>query len=113
MEVGYGKRVAADVVGDEVFQKVNLGGLGFADQSVTSLSAAQAAGTDPVLPVNVNRKALKIVPPSDCTLKIGTSGAGIPLFGGVPNEFSGGDCPTNALYITGLSTGVAVTIWEA
>lgn len=85
----------------------------FTDQSVASLSAGQAAGTTEILAANANRKAVKVGPPADCTLKIGTSGAGIPLFGGVANEFSGGDCPTNALYVTGLSAGVAVTVWEA
>lgn len=97
------------------FEELRMGSAGaaFTNQSVSALTSQQAAGSSSVLPVNVNRKALKIVPPSDCTLKIGTSGAGIPLFAGVPNEFSGGDCPTNELYITGLSTGVAVTIWEA
>lgn len=90
----------------------NVGSL-FVDQSITSLSSGQAAGTSSVLAIKTDRKSLKIVPAADCTLKLGTSGLGIPLFAGVANEFSGGNCPTNALYITGLTVGASVTIWEA
>lgn len=97
------------------FEELRMGAAGsaFTDRSVGSLSAGQAAGTAEILAANPNRKALKIVPPADCTLKISNGGAGIPMFGGVANEFSGGDCPTNALYVTGLSVGVAVAVWEA
>jgi len=97
------------------FEELRMGAAGsaFTNQSVASLSAGQAAGTTEILAANANRKALKIVPPADCTLRIGATGAGIPLFGGVANEFSGGDCPTNALFVTGLTAGVAVTVWEA
>jgi hypothetical protein len=91
-----------------------LAGALFTDRSISSLSANQAAGTEAVLPGNADRIALKIVPPADCRLGI-TSGAatGTPLYGGVENTFDGLGCPTNALYIGGLTTGAAVLIWEA
>ncbi len=83
--------------------------------SIPSLTANQAAGTAPILAANPNRTAIKIVPPADCLLRVVSGGSGvggIPLFGGVPNDFSGQDCPMGALYITGLATGAALTIWE-
>lgn len=83
--------------------------------SIASMSAGQAAGTATILAANDDRTAIKIVPPSDCFLRVVSGGSGvggIPLFGGVPNEFSGHDCPMGALYITGLATGAALTIWE-
>ncbi|PHP21359.1 hypothetical protein CG471_01970 [Sphingobium sp. IP1] len=86
----------------------------YTDVSVASLSAGQAAGTTSVIAANAARKGIKIIPPSDCILKI-VSGAtgGVPLFGGVANDFSGPECPINALYLSGLLLGAAVTIWEA
>lgn len=98
------------------FEELRMGAAGsnFASQSIASLSAGQAAGTSAILAANANRTAIKIVPPADCTLAIASGASvGIPLFGGVANEFSGGDCPTNALYVTGLTAGAAITIWEA
>lgn len=83
--------------------------------SIASLSSGQAAGTTAILAANPDRTAIKIVPPADCLLRVTSGGSGvggIPLFGGVPNEFSGHDCPMGALYITGLATGAALTIWE-
>lgn len=86
----------------------------FTDRSIASLSSGQAAGTSSIIGANANRTALKIVPPVDCTLLISSSVAtGIPLFGGVSNDLSGSDCPTNTLYLRGLTTGAAVSIWEA
>ena len=83
--------------------------------SIASLSANQAAGTAAVLAANDSRTAIKIVPPVDCLLRVVSGGSGvggIPLFGGVSNDFSGHDCPMGALYVTGLSAGTALTIWE-
>lgn len=84
------------------------------DVSIASISSTQASATDPVLASNVDRRVLMINPLADCTLRI-TAGAGRgwPLYGGVPNSISGEECPTNALYISGLATGAALTIWEA
>lgn len=81
----------------------------YADRSVSSYAAAT-----PVVAENSSRRILKIVPPADCLLTL-TSGAafGEPLYGGVANTFEGNECPANALYITGLTAGVAITIWEA
>ena len=83
--------------------------------SIPALSAGQADGTAPILAANDDRTAIKIVPPADCFLRVVSGGSGvggIPLFGGVSNDFSGHDCPMGALYITGLSAGAALTIWE-
>lgn len=88
--------------------------LSYTDQTVASLSSGQAAGTSAILGVSAARKALVIVPPADCTLTL-VSGAttGIPLYAGIPNTFIGAECPSNALFILGLTTGQSVTMWEA
>lgn len=89
-------------------------GLAYADHSVSSLSAGQAAGTTTVLAANSARKALMINPPADCFLAIaGGATAGWPLFANVPNLISGQECPSNALFVVGLSTAAILTIWEA
>lgn len=89
-------------------------GSGFTDASIPSLSAGQAAGTTAILAANTSRTALKIVPPADCTLTISAaSTVGIPLYGGVENTFEGGSCPTNDLFVRGLSVSAALTIWES
>lgn len=87
------------------------------DKSIAALSTAQATGTNPVVTVTdgMVRKSLKIIPPTDCLLRLVSAGSGVggvPLFGGIANEFSGPDCPAGPLYITGLPTGAALTIWE-
>lgn len=86
----------------------------YADRSVTSLSSGQAAATTPLLAANASRQALMIVPPIDCTLTLISGGStGQPLYGGVANRMLGQECPSNDLYISGLSAGASVTIWEA
>lgn len=90
-------------------------GLEWVDVTIASLSSGQAAGVAAVLSGNADRKGLMINPPVDCLLKIATAddAGGWPLYGGVPNSIVGQSCPTNALYLTGLSAGQAVAIWEA
>lgn len=83
---------------------------------VVTLTSGQAAGTDPVVGqlITGGRSAVKIVPPADCKMAITASAtAGIPLYGGVENKFVGSSCPTNPLYIIGLSAGALVLVWEA
>jgi hypothetical protein len=82
----------------------------YTDVSVASLSAGQAAGTTAVIAANPNRELVKIVPPADCVVRITSGGVGgIPIFADVAN-----DIPlANALFITGLAAGDAVTILEA
>ncbi|GGO95075.1 hypothetical protein [Stakelama pacifica] len=87
----------------------------YADRSIAALTAGQAAGTSAILSPHSRgtRRALMIVPPSDCVLTI-ASGAetGVPLFGNLPNRVSGSDCPANELFVSGLAEGDALTIWE-
>lgn len=85
-------------------------GLTYTDASIPSLSANQVAGTTSILAANAARKALVINPPADCGLSLTAGGPVIwPLFGGVPNSFSGQDCPKNALFLTtGLTAGQAL-----
>lgn len=84
---------------------VTLAGLPYTDATISSLTANQAAGTDPILVANTARKALVINPPAGCGLSLSAGGPVIwPLFANVPNSFSGSDCPTGALYLT---TGLA------
>lgn len=86
----------------------------YVDKTVPAIAASQASGTSAVIGVNAARKAVVIVPPADCTLCI-ASGAtsGVPLYGGIPNSFVGSECPANALFISGLTAGQSVVIWEA
>lgn len=77
-----------------------------------TLSAEQAAATAPLLARNDLRRVLVVVPPADAFLRIGSTDS-YPLYAGVPNEFEGARCPTNALYVTELSEGDALTIWES
>jgi len=86
----------------------------FADQTVASLSAQQAAGTASIIAANPNRHAFAITPASDGKLCIGTGGAGFcwPLIAGITKALSGPDCPTNALYVTGQTAGTALPIAE-
>lgn len=82
----------------------------YTDRSVASLSSGQAAGTSSVIAANAIRRNVKIVPPADCTVRLAPGGAGgIPIFAGVAN-----DIPlANALFVTGLAAGAALTILEA
>jgi hypothetical protein len=93
--------------------RASLTGTAFAEVSINSLSANQAAGTQAIVAANAGRKTLMLNPPADCVLTI-TSGAtkGRPLFGNVPNAIAGPECPTNALFVSGLSAGQTLTIWE-
>lgn len=109
------KALLIDEFGDPVSVASSVGHE-FADVSVASLSAGQAAGTTTVLAANASRKALMVNPPADCTLLIASAAGstqGYPLFGNVPNTITGQECPTNALYVYGLSAANALTIWEA
>jgi len=94
-------------------------GLGFITATVNALSAAQAgvnkaAGTAAILPAEPSRRAIKIVPPVDCFYAIEPGAtSGMPLYGEICNSFEGPECPTNALYIGGLSANAKVVIWKA
>jgi hypothetical protein len=106
-------KAAKDIGGGRKADLTVIPGVSFGDASVASLTAGQAAGTSIVLAANTARSALKIVPPADCYLAVAPGKtAGIPLYGGVQNTFEGNGCPTNALYLIGLSPGGAVMIWE-
>jgi hypothetical protein len=82
----------------------------YTDHSIASLSAGQAAGAAAVIAANPDRRNVKIVPPADCVVRIASGGVGgIPIFAGVAN-----DIPlANALFVTGLPAGVALTLLEA
>jgi len=86
----------------------------FNDDYTVKLNQKQADGTESVIPEGSGRNSLKIVPPSKCylTLKPGDT-AGIPLFAGVANEFSGVQCPSNPLFIYGLAKDDVVVVWSA
>lgn len=88
----------------------------YVDRTVASLSAGQAAGTSVVLAANPARRGLMINPPIDCTLLISAASGtprGWPLFANVPNTIVGQECPTNDIYIYGLTAGQVLAIWEA
>lgn len=95
-------------------QAISQIGSAFVDRSIVALTAQQAAGTDPVLAANPARRALQIVPPAACMLRLASGAAGgVPLRGDQPNQLAGPSCPTNALYVTGLAAGALLTILEA
>lgn len=88
-----------------------------------ALSAAQAAGTSPVLAANPNRTVLVIgnIQATDARVDVAdtSGGFGLPLpqkstlmFGGSGNAYSP-SCPTDAIYVGGLSAGDKLTFWEA
>ena len=84
------------------------------DRTVVALTAAQAAGTDPVLLTNPERRSLTLLPSADCRLALSAGATrGLPLSSTAINRFTGAGCPTNALYVIGLSSGSALIIWEA
>jgi hypothetical protein len=89
----------------------------YPDKSVIALTPAQAAGTDAVLPANINRKGIKIMPVSNGKLyfngNAAADGAYYPLYAGVLREVEGQRCPTGALYVTGQAAGTKLRIAEA
>jgi len=86
----------------------------FADKSVASLSANQAAGTEEVISSNPQRKSIAITPVNDgkLYLKSGATGFFWPVYAGVTKALSGNDCPTNALFITGQTVSSTLAIAE-
>ncbi|MEO7691301.1 MAG: hypothetical protein ABIS51_18600 [Sphingomonas sp.] len=86
----------------------------FTSLTIGSLTANQAAGTDPIIPLDLDRRILVIVPPADCLLSLTPGGVGdFPLIGGVPNDLAGQLCPVNALYVVGLAAAARLPIWRA
>lgn len=95
--------------------RMSAPGLSYNDESVT-LSSGQAAGTTAVIAENMGRRAIKFIPPTDCRIQLASGGdadTGVPIFADVEYSWVGGECPINALFVTGLSEGDALTIWEA
>lgn len=91
-------------------------------RTIVSLSAGQAAGTASVLAANPNRKVLYIgnIQAVDARVDVSdaSGGYGMPLpqkstvmFGGDNPQWS--ICPTDAIFVGGLSAADKLTIWEA
>jgi hypothetical protein len=89
------------------------GGTAFGTLVTVTLSAAQAAGTAPILAQNPARRALVIVSGADGWLTTAASGARVwKLFAGLDRQWSGGETPTGALYAVDLAAGSTITILE-
>jgi hypothetical protein len=92
-------------------------------RTVVTLTANQAAGTDPVLAANTNRTSLVAGNPTatEGVIDIANPGAGegmpfpaggIVAFGG--HGIQGGPaCPTNAIYVDGFAAADVLTFWES
>ena len=90
-------------------------GTAFIDRSISALSASQAAGTALVIAANANRRVFAITSTNDGSLYIASAaGNGFywPLYAGVARVFSGADCPTNALFVTGQTVATALLMAE-
>lgn len=92
-------------------------GQAFADVSVASLSAGQAAGTSPVIAANPNRTGITITPNADGRVYFSgdatADGPYFQLYAGVTMTRVGGECPTGALYVTGQTVSTKLRIGEA
>lgn len=109
---------------DPQFAQISLAQLGsaFADVSVATLSAGQAAGTAPVLDADETRTAIFINPNVDGRLYFtgpatGSSGTYdgpyFNLYAGVPFVRTGAECPTGDLYVTGQAATTKLRIGKA
>jgi hypothetical protein len=86
----------------------------FVDKSIASLTPNQAAGVDPILAANTSRHSVLITPPRDAQLSITPQATtGRKLYANLPDTISGVGCPSNALYVTGLSAGDSIVLWES
>lgn len=89
-------------------------------RTVVTLTAGQAAGTDPILPANLNRTTLVAGNATATAARLDVAavgaGEGMPLpAGGIVGfgQRGGPTCPTDALYVGGLAETDKLTIWEA
>lgn len=92
------------------------GGAGYT-QSIVTLTAGQAAGTDALLPANAARKALMFGASVDFKIAL-TGGAadGLRVYASARDSFVGKECPVGAVYLvpgSGLAAGAALVVWEA
>jgi hypothetical protein len=89
---------------------VNQTSATYFDVSVNSLTANQAAGTDPIIAADPFRRVFAITPINDGKLCIAGGGVGFcwALYAGVTRTISGPDCPQNALYITGQTAATVL-----
>jgi len=91
-----------------------IAGSNYTDKTITALTAEQAAGREPILPANPARRALMIRPPDKSDVVITPEAPrGWLMIRDADNHLTGPNCPTNAIYITGLVAGVEVIVWEA
>jgi len=86
-------------------------GVTFSNRSLGSLTTAQAAGTDPILAANSNRRSLIVKTTKQCSFSFHT-GESEGMIDGPAFERSGPACPRNALYVHGLSAGDTIRIEE-
>lgn len=82
-----------------------------------ALTAAQAAGTDPLIEANADRKALQFRANADFELALAAGQtAGMRIYASARDSLTGAECPRGQLYLvpnSGLPTGSTLTVWEA
>jgi hypothetical protein len=86
-------------------------------QTIVTLTASQAAGTDPLIGANANRQAIQFGASADFKIAP-TAGAadGLRVYASARDDLSGKLCPLGAIYLvpsSGLVTGNNVVVWEA
>lgn len=86
-------------------------------QTVVTITAGMAAGTDPILAANVNRKAVQFGAAADFKAALASGGAdGMRIYASARDGFTGKECPKGALYHvtgSGLAVGNSLVVWEA
>jgi len=96
-------------------------------RTLVTLSAGQAAGTDPVLSTNPNRTSLVAGNPTATNGRLDVAavgaGEGLPFAagavlpfggeGGRPYGGGGPACPTQAIYVGGFAENDKLTFWES
>lgn len=82
-----------------------------------NLTAGQAAGTDPLIAANANRKGLMFRADVDFELALAAAQTkGMRIYASARDSLIGGECPLGALYLvngSGLNAGDTLTVWEA
>lgn len=86
-------------------------------QTSIVLTAAQAAGTDPLVAANPARRALQFAGSVDFKVALAAGqSAGMPIYGSARDELAGALCPVEAIYLvagSGAVAGGTIVIWEA
>jgi hypothetical protein len=86
-------------------------------QTIVTLTALQAAGTDPLIGANANRQAIQFGAATDFKIALTAAATdGLRIYASARDDLSGKLCPLGGVYLvpaSGLAAGDTVVIWEA